>query len=616
MKSFVWKYFTKINKTSAECKLESCNHKRISINGGSTKGLIWHLKLIHEIINDEAENSTEPCAKKQKIIEDFIKFPSINETISRLICVDNLNFHQIANSEYLRKSLLKDFGENIPKNSSGIQKRFILFYDIVKQNVITKISQIKQNGVKFSGTIDEWTSGANRRYVNINIHFVNQSQTNHINLGLFRMEGSWPAQKLNENFERFLNTFSIDAKNDIIGVTGDGASVMVKFGDLSNFFYQKCYNHAIHLSVCDIIFKENSEFNQVFRKAIIEDSNENIDDESEFEDESKNENEEDDLNDDSDADLFNSHMNIITKMRAVVKMFRRSPLKNDILQRIVKRQYNKELMLILDCSTRWNSVFESGKRFLKIIDCIILALNHKDIKKPEMWNDFDTNLLEQLLKVLEPIKLASEALSSNSNNLLIAEGTINFLLDELQLQENAFSSLFYNSLLRRISERRNDLLVHLLLYLKDGNQLASDKHFKSFSKSSIQKYGIELLQKYFKNISLDHNLDVSHDQITYNLEISLAEKLKQSVAEYSMVQSSNDITPNNFKKEFQLYERTKIRSPLLEQLYQSLMTIQPTSTQCERNFSVSNNVLSRNRRKMNDKTLSSICFLKSFFNEN
>ena len=47
-------------------------------------------------------------------------------------------------------------------------------------------------------------------------------------------------------------------------------------------------------------------------------------------------------------------MEVIRKVRTVVKMFRKSPLKDEILQKHIQAQLNIELKLILDLKTRWS----------------------------------------------------------------------------------------------------------------------------------------------------------------------------------------------------------------------------------------------------------------------
>jgi len=74
---------------------------------------------------------------------------------------------------------------------------------------------------------------------------------------------------------------------------------------------------------------------------------------------------------DTIAELFGEFKQVVDKVRAVVRIFRRSPTKNDaILQTYVKREFGKELSLSLDCHTCWNSLFDMLSRFLQLRDAV------------------------------------------------------------------------------------------------------------------------------------------------------------------------------------------------------------------------------------------------------
>ena len=56
--------------------------------------------------------------------------------------------------------------------------------------------------------------------------------------------------------------------------------------------------------------------------------------------------------------------NVLKKVRKVVKIFRKTPVKNETLQKYVLLEQNKELSLVLDCKTRWSSMHETVERFI------------------------------------------------------------------------------------------------------------------------------------------------------------------------------------------------------------------------------------------------------------
>ena len=64
------------------------------------------------------------------------------------------------------------------------------------------------------------------------------------------------------------------------------------------------------------------------------------------------------------------------QVRKVVKLFRRSPVKNDqYLQKHVKENNNgQELKLLLDSKTRWSSLLFMIERFVRITKSVRLAL--------------------------------------------------------------------------------------------------------------------------------------------------------------------------------------------------------------------------------------------------
>ncbi|CAF4947360.1 unnamed protein product [Pieris macdunnoughi] len=52
---------------------------------------------------------------------------------------------------------------------------------------------------------------------------------------------------------------SLDADTDIIGMSTDGASVMVKVGKLMNCYQQLCFAHGLQLAVINVLYKKYEE---------------------------------------------------------------------------------------------------------------------------------------------------------------------------------------------------------------------------------------------------------------------------------------------------------------------------------------------------------------------
>ena len=140
-------------------------------------------------------------------------------------------------------------------------------------------------------------------------------------------------------------------------------------------------------------------------------------------------------------DLKNS-VNIslmIQKVRKVVRMFRKSLLKNEILQMYVKCMFHKELKLILDVKTRWYSFVAMLARFLELKTCIILKAMI-DLKEILDISEEEYVVMNATTISLQPIKVGIERLGKSNATLLDAERVLVFILDNLAEKNNFFAN--------------------------------------------------------------------------------------------------------------------------------------------------------------------------------
>lgn len=199
--SFVWSFFERNADGTAKCSAlkgngkklhEKCNEIIKWKNG--TSGMIQHLKRCHNIgsaIIEESSDLVGGPLKKQQKLDNFVLKSSLKEELSKCIAVDNCNFSQIANTSLIQYALrLKFPNEHIPKCPDTIASYMNHFYESVKYEICSEIKEMKMQGKRFAITLDEWTSIANRRYLNINIHYNNNGSIKFINCGLIRIIGS------------------------------------------------------------------------------------------------------------------------------------------------------------------------------------------------------------------------------------------------------------------------------------------------------------------------------------------------------------------------------------------------------------------------------------------
>lgn len=190
--------------------------------------------------------------------------------------------------------------------------------------------------------------------------------------------------------------FGIVISSDLVAATGDGAPVMVKFGYLSDFEYLQCMNHGIHLAVIETVFKKITPETVTIEDSDVDSSNLSSLSDNSTDASSEASNQSHNSDDDSEQDYVpaGAYGETVSRMRKVVILFKGSPTSNAILQKIIKTNCGKNLQLLLDVKTRWNSLVKSAKRFQEVEDSIVEALAHKKIGKAELWNSQDSKTLK------------------------------------------------------------------------------------------------------------------------------------------------------------------------------------------------------------------------------
>ena len=151
------------------------------------------------------------------------------------------------------------------------------------------------------------------------------------------------------------------------------------------------------------------------------------------------------------------------------------------------------------------------------------------------------------------------------------------------------------------------------------------------SKTEITKIIISLIQRLSDEVALEIDPTVSEstkmddDKPIESLETQLSlqeilqQKIKESLSESrSKVLQKSSIHPE-IRSKMKFWDEGGSRGMLLEDLYKSLLTIPTTSVESERAFSAAGAFSTKIRSRLNDKTLDTLCFLRSFFknqNEN
>ena len=293
-----------------------------------------------------------------------------------------------------------------------------------------------------------------------------------------------------------------------------------------------------------------------------------------------------------------AYKDLISQVRKYVKLFRKSPLKLSQLKKNTMETLGKELTLVLDCKTRWNSVLPMLERFDKIKDIIEITLAEYNI-------DYDSSInvkIDEIIKSLNPVQESIKKLGSSSCDLLVAEATCIYLLSTLKDNSTLIGRDLYAAFKRRIDERRNMELISVFLFLHSGEYPKENQFYKYSSKAIIKKKIKELASRLFAEEQLDEN----REALVQNVPSSSLNELIQHFL-------STESGPQNIDNDIKAFEGTKERTEKLDKIYNALKTIQATSTTVERSFSVAANFKTKVRNSIKPKNLDILVHLKYHF---
>jgi len=127
---------------------------------GSTSSLTYHLKK-------HGFKPAQECAQaeleaRQPLISSYMKVSSVNMVIARLVALDRLPFTVVAKSSELRKGF-EARNLNVPTCKKTIRKIVLDLAKEVEAGISSHLQSLREEGTTFSLSIDEWTSGKNRR---------------------------------------------------------------------------------------------------------------------------------------------------------------------------------------------------------------------------------------------------------------------------------------------------------------------------------------------------------------------------------------------------------------------------------------------------------------------
>lgn len=298
-------------------------------------------------------------------------------------------------------------------------------------------------------------------------------------------------QQVNERLE----LFGVKPVEDIIGTTTDGARVCKKYGRELGVIHQLCYDLAIQRA----IYKKVDEDSAKQRKA------RRIVKPSEYDSDAT---ESDEDNDEDETFSYKPDFgNVINKVRGIVKIFKKSPKLNDMLQDFVLEERQTKLQLVLDVRTRWHSMVLMLQTFARIAGPVKKALTALNCL--EMWSSDILMVIGEISEPLSLAKMAMDAISRDDANLLTAEGTFEWLFEELKRMNTALSQDLLVQLEVELDQRRQLKIVSLMKFFQNPKSLEeiNSSYFDMPPKREVFATATSLWNKYFagKPIVIDNN---------------------------------------------------------------------------------------------------------------
>lgn len=173
-----------------------------------------------------------------------------------------------------------------------------------------------------------------------------------------------------------------------------------------------------------------------------------------------------------------------------------------------------------------------------------------------------------------------------------------------------------DELLVKIRHRRNTSIVSLLMFLHNGQYPQSNDFFSYSTKHNIKITAKQIYEKLF----VEPEPDPESPEVILQAQSEICEVNEDDQDSLSKTLTTFLASPilestPQLEKELKMMEGNGKRTPNLEKLYKALITIKPTSVDCERTFSIAGNFCTKIRSKLMPETLSNLVFLKYYFKE-
>lgn len=304
---------------------------------------------------------------------------------------------------------------------------------------------------------------------------------------------------------------------------------------------------------------------------------------------------------------------LVDKVRTVVRLFRKSPTKMDdaLRKRVNEQCEGKDMCLILDSRTRWNSLLAMLQRFHLLKKAIGMALI--DVEAETTFTTSEWMAIESIIKVLAPIETTVLQLCNRNSNLLEADVAIACLLDK-GIPRDLLGMKMIDRLTARISERRTEV-SDVLCYLGEISSPFKPKLTEKGIHDFILKFYVRSAPESTSDVDTNNNDDYDHVQEQNDNFANILQKNLQIMKNPKRAKFDYDLKTVIFR-ECEVFQIMKEKGKHLKFVYESLRNIQCATVEAERTFSTSGRFVNKLRSRLSDEAINSIIILKSRMLEN
>ncbi|XP_054288071.1 E3 SUMO-protein ligase ZBED1-like [Macrosteles quadrilineatus] len=521
-KTPIWKYFHKDDKDSSKAICNICQ-ARIGIKTGSTTSLQRHLIAKHK---NQADNFKKEQSKKDELSKqkktkkddkkqqtlgqcldmqttwpsDHPKAKSLTNKIG-IWMAKNLHPYSLVEEEGL-VDVLKEASPKYKLPSRNTFSRRVIpeLYETTRLNISKEIENDLTNVMSLSFTADLWTSRSNDPFIAVTLHYVsNEFKMKRFCLGNEYLPGEHDGPKLAEKIKQIAAEWGIqDDTVPIFSVT-DNAANMVAAMRLLPWTHITCFAHTLQLALKDA--KKNT----------------------------------------------TGMMSMLSAARSIVGHYKRSSSAQQRLHSYQKNLGKKEVELVQDCETRWNSEYQMLSRLVQQKEAISgeLISSRSNINNLSMT---EWKMAEEYIDILCPLDEATtKASASKLPTMSMVYPLVSTIEDilEKRLREKKPGATFCRNLLlsmkTRFSHVKSDNLYKACM--------AVDPHFKCV-----------LLKPHEKSLLKDRF--VSEAISSYEKQTKTTEVQQSQTPEIDKPGSSN---VTDFWKNFEILASSQSSSTVVEE---------------------------------------------------